>query len=71
MPSDRQMTKIMESELQKIRNFPRFYFHSFAYPTEIEAARKRLKDSGINFRTKPVYENSTGVLIGYNIYVNN
>lgn len=63
----KDMREIMEDELRKLRNYPRYHFHSFAYINEIDIVRERLKNSGVRYRTKPKYKD--GVQIGYNIYV--
>lgn len=60
------MTKIMEGELRKVREYPRYHFHSFVFANEVDTARKRLKISGVEFRTKPVVRN--GMVVGYNIF---
>jgi hypothetical protein len=63
----RDMAEIMEKELRKLREYPSYHFHSFVYNNEIVETRRRLKASGLNFRTRPRFVN--GVQIGYNIYV--
>lgn len=63
----RDMSKMLNMELKKIRDYPRFNFHSFAFPNEIEEVRRRLKISKVEFRTKPVTED--GMIVGYNVYI--
>ena len=61
------MTKIMEEELLKIRNYPRWTYHGFAFPMEIDDVRERLRLSGVKYRTYAVYEGNK--LKGYKVYV--
>jgi hypothetical protein len=61
------IVNIMGTELRKVRDYPRFRFHSFVFPNEIDKVRRRLKLSGIIFRTKPVVRDN--MVVGYNIYV--
>lgn len=63
------MTKMFQDELRKIKNMPRFTLYSFAYLSEIEAVKERLRIAGIKYRTVPVHEN--GVIVGYKVYVEN
>jgi hypothetical protein len=64
--AEQDMSKIMEMELRKVREYPRYHFHSFVFANEVDAARKRLKLAGIEFRTKPVVRN--GMVVGYNLF---
>jgi hypothetical protein len=63
----RTLQERMEDELIKFRDHKRFVFHGFAYNTEIDELRERLKMSGKAFRTTPVYRAKR--IIGYNVYV--
>lgn len=62
-----KMNSIMEKELKKIHDIRRESFYGFVYLNEIESVRKRLRLSGVQFRTKPKVQR--GEIIGYRIYI--
>ena len=64
------MRKIMEGEMEKIRNYPKWTFHSFYYLNEkdrLEKTKNKLKDAQIRTDVRTVQRNRK--IIGWNLFV--
>jgi len=58
---------IFKEEGKKLRDYERWTFNGFVYPHEINEVRKRLRDSGLKFRTDKIQRNKK--LAGYRVYI--
>ena len=64
------MRKIMEGEMAKIRNYPKWTFHSFYYLTEeheLKKVKNKLKDAQVKTDIRPVQRDKK--IIGWNLFV--
>lgn len=64
---NQRMVEAMQSELRKIRNYPRFRYYGFALPHEIEDIRARLRMANMQFRTEKIVKENK--LVGWKVLV--